>query len=84
MTVAWTCEQMAARAARELSDGGYVNLADKPGDLLDLRNWFLTLPVGTAGDPDSIDQPELLDYRSEWFDLTPDRTGVVFRAPAGA
>ena len=57
--------------------------ADKPGDLLDLGNWFLTLPVGPAGDPDSIDQPELLDYRSEWFDLTPDGTGVVFRAPAG-
>jgi hypothetical protein len=57
--------------------------ADKPGDLLDLANWFLTLPVGPEGDPDSIDQPELLDYRSEWFDLTPDGTGVVFRAPAG-
>jgi hypothetical protein len=57
--------------------------ADKPGDLLDLENWFLTLPIGPAGDPDSIDQPELLDYRSEWFDLTPDGTGVVFRAPAG-
>lgn len=57
--------------------------AAKPGDLIDLENWFLTLPIGPAGDPDSIDQPELLDYRSEWFDLTPDRTGVVFRAPAG-
>jgi Alginate lyase len=57
--------------------------ADRPGDLLDLENWFLTLPIGPDGDPDSIDQPELLDYRSEWFDLTPDGTGVVFRAPAG-
>jgi hypothetical protein len=57
--------------------------ATKPGDLLDLANWFLTLPVGPEGDPDSIDQPELLDYRSDWFDLTPDGTEVVFRAPAG-
>jgi hypothetical protein len=57
--------------------------AAKPGDLLDLADWFLTLPIGPAGDPDSIDQPELLDYRSDWFDLTPDGTGVVFRAPAG-
>jgi hypothetical protein len=57
--------------------------ATKPGDLLDLANWFLTLPIGPEGDPDSIDQPELLDYRSDWFDLTPDGTGVVFRAPAG-
>jgi hypothetical protein len=59
------------------------SVAAEPGDLLDLENWFLTLPIGPPGDPDSIDQPELLDYRSEWFDLTPDRTGVVFRAPAG-
>jgi hypothetical protein len=57
--------------------------ASKPGDLIDLANWFLTLPIGPEGDPDSIDQPELLDYRSDWFDLTPDGTGVVFRAPAG-
>jgi hypothetical protein len=57
--------------------------AEVPGDVLDLENWFLTLPVGLPGDPDSIDQPELLTYRSEWFDLTPDGTGVVFRAPAG-
>jgi hypothetical protein len=55
----------------------------KPGDLLALDDWFLTLPVGPPGDPDSIDQPELLDYESEWFDLTPDGGGVVFRAPAG-
>jgi len=58
-------------------------VAEKPGDLIGLENWFLTLPVGPAGDPDSIDQPELLDYRSDWFDLTPDGTGVVFRAPTG-
>lgn len=57
--------------------------ATRPGDLLDLANWYLTLPIGPEGDPDSIDQPELLDYRSDWFDLTPDGTGVVFRAPAG-
>ena len=57
--------------------------ASKPGDLIDLANGFLTLPIGPEGDPDSIDQPELLDYRSDWFDLTPDGTGVVFRAPAG-
>lgn len=57
--------------------------AEVPGDVLDLENWVLTLPVGSPGDPDSIDQPELLTYRSEWFDLTPDGTGVVFRAPAG-
>jgi Alginate lyase len=62
---------------------GPQGAARKPGDLLDLENWFLTLPIGFDGDPDSIDQPELLDYRSEWFDLTPDGSGVVFRAPAG-
>jgi hypothetical protein len=51
------------------------------GDLLDLRNWYLTLPTGADGDPDSIDQPELLTYSSEFFQLTSERDGVVFRTP---
>jgi hypothetical protein len=42
---------------------------------------------GAASKPGDLldleNQPELLDYRSEWFDLTPDGAGVVFRAPAG-
>jgi hypothetical protein len=57
--------------------------AQLPGDLLSLENWFLTLPTGPAGDPDSIDQPELLTYSSEFFQLTPEGDGVVFRSPAG-
>lgn len=66
-----------------LPGGGGSTLASLPGDLLELENWFLTLPIGPPGDPDSIDQPELLDYTSEYFRLTPDGDGVVFRAPAG-
>jgi len=75
--------QLLPPLVTELEPPRAQRVAQRPGDLLDLDNWFLTLPVGPEGDPDSIDQPELLDYRSEWFDLTPDRTGVVFRAPAG-
>ncbi len=70
-------------ALPEIEPPNTQGVAQKPGDLIDLDNWFLTLPIGPEGDPDSIDQPELLDYRSEWFDLTPDAAGVVFRAPAG-
>ena len=70
-------------ALPEIAPPNAQGSADNPGDLLALDSWFLTLPIGPEGDPDSIDQPELLDYRSEWFDLTPDGTGVVFRAPAG-
>ncbi|MGH8966001.1 MAG: polysaccharide lyase family 7 protein, partial [Actinomycetes bacterium] len=63
--------------------GAAAGSAQLPGDLLDLENFFLTLPIGPAGDPDSIDQPELLSYTSEYFQLTPERDGVVFRAHAG-
>ncbi|MGH3585417.1 MAG: polysaccharide lyase family 7 protein, partial [Pseudonocardia sp.] len=46
-------------------------------------DWFLTLPIGPPGDPESIDQPELLTYSSKFFRLTPEADGIVFRAPAG-
>jgi hypothetical protein len=54
-----------------------------PGDLLDLRNWYLTLPTGTEGDPRDIEQPQLQTYSGEYFRLTDAQDGVVFRAPAG-
>jgi hypothetical protein len=85
----------AAQPADSASDGeqssgeasataaGADGKAGVPGDLLSLENWYLTLPVGPAGDPESIDQPELLTYSGEHFELTPEGDGVVFRAHAG-
>jgi len=57
--------------------------ANLPGELLDLSNWFLTLPTGGEEDPQSIFQPELDTYSSEYFQLDAARTGVVFTTPAG-
>ncbi|OLT14379.1 hypothetical protein BJF78_02340 [Pseudonocardia sp. CNS-139] len=54
-----------------------------PAELIDLSSWKLTLPVGEEGRPQEILLPGLLTFASEHFGLTPNRDGVVFRAPAG-
>ena len=30
-----------------------------PGDLIDLADWYLTLPTGKQGDPDTVENPDL-------------------------
>ena len=61
--------------------GGVARL---PGDLLDLQDWYLTLPTGSDGDPEGdVWQPELSTYSCEYFRLNEDGDGVVFRANAG-
>ncbi len=56
-----------------------------PGDVLNLRNWSLALPIPFPGTskPLAIDPPQLLTYSSEYFKLNADGTGVVFKAHAG-
>ena len=63
--------------------GAAVGTARHPGDLLDLRNWYLTLPTGEKGRPDTVEQPQLATYSSSWFGLDDARDGVVFTANAG-
>ena len=62
---------------------GSVGNATLPADVLDLTNWYLTLPTGQPGDPDTVEQPELARYNSTWFRLNDARDGVVFTADAG-
>jgi poly(beta-D-mannuronate) lyase len=61
--------------------------ADKlPADVLDLRNWKLTLPERVDGDRDAreIAQPELAGYvHPDAFFVNDDGNGVVFRARCG-
>lgn len=60
--------------------------ATYPSDLLDLRNWKLTLPIDTshAGSPDEIKQPELDTYSlSPYFILNSAKDGVIFQAHCG-
>jgi Alginate lyase len=54
-----------------------------PGDVIDLKNWYLTLPTGSPGDPDTVKQPNLASYKSSFFQLNDTRDGVVFTARAG-
>lgn len=41
--------------------------------------WYLTLPTGKQGSPDTVHQPELATYSSRYFELTPAGDGVIFR-----
>jgi hypothetical protein len=52
-----------------------------PGQVLDLANWNLTLPTGSPGRPDTVEQPALATYSSPFFQV--DAGGVVFTSDAG-
>jgi hypothetical protein len=54
-----------------------------PADLLDLEDWYLTLPVGKEDDPGDVYPPDLRAFTDDWFRLNHTRDGVVFRAHAG-
>ena len=54
--------------------------ADLPSDVLKLSDWYLTLPTGKQGDPDTVQNPNLEKFTDEFFELNPTRNGVVFRA----
>ena len=61
-------------------------ITNLPGQILDLTNWKLALPINTlhAGNPDQITQPELNTFVSAPYFQTADNVdGVVFRANAG-
>jgi hypothetical protein len=54
-----------------------------PSTVLDLSNWYLTLPTGKSGSPDTVYQPKLDTYTSTAFRLNSAENGVVFTATAG-
>jgi poly(beta-D-mannuronate) lyase len=57
--------------------------AQHPAEVLDLDNWYLTLPTGREGDPDDVYPPDLDTFSDPWFRLTDAGDGVVFTANAG-
>ena len=73
----------SARRASGGADGGVAGSATRPSQLLDLRNWYLTLPTGSSGKPDTVRQPDLDGYSSRFFQVDPRGDGVVFTADAG-
>jgi hypothetical protein len=54
-----------------------------PGTVLDLSDWYLTLPSGRKSEPDNVYQPDLATYTDKYFHLNPAGDGVVFTANAG-
>ena len=57
--------------------------ANLPADLIDLSYWYLTLPTGAPGSPETIENPNLEKFTNEAFKLNNSRDGVVFSARAG-
>lgn len=59
--------------------------SEYPGQLLDLTNWKITLPLPSQNDSDKpleILQPQLARYvANPWFLLNPEGSGILFRAP---
>ena len=51
--------------------------------MIDLANWYLTLPTGEPDEPDDVYQPQLNTFVDRWFQLNDTRDGVVFTANAG-
>jgi hypothetical protein len=67
--------------APDPSDDAPTPDVEVPSDLVDLGNWYLTLPTGPAGDPDTVQPAQLAGYSSDYFRLNKSRDGVVFTAP---
>ena len=51
-----------------------------PSDIIDTKDWYLTLPTGKEGSPDLVEGSALARYHSQFFDLTSAKDGVVFTA----
>jgi hypothetical protein len=54
-----------------------------PAELIDASKWYLTLPTGSEGQPDTVETKDLSTYASKWFQLNDSKDGVVFTANAG-
>jgi hypothetical protein len=54
-----------------------------PAELIDASKWYLTLPTGSEGRPDTVDTKDLATYASKWFQLNNAKDGVVFTANTG-
>jgi hypothetical protein len=52
-----------------------------PAQIIDASKWYLTLPTGSEGRPDTVE--DLSTYASKWFQLNDAKDGVVFTANTG-
>jgi len=68
------------------SSGPQATAQQLPGNILDLSNWKLTLPISVSnnGAPEEITQPQLANFSiSPFFQLNGQGNGVQFEAPVG-
>ena len=75
----------AARRCRDAGPAraGAGRTASKPGELIDTNDWYLTLPTGKEGSPDTIEGSQLATYHSKFFDLTSARRHRLQRRRRG-
>jgi hypothetical protein len=76
-------EQEPAESKEGGEDEEEARHAQSPAEIIDTSKWYLTLPTGTEGDPDTISPSELKSYDSKYFRLNESGDGVVFTANAG-
>jgi Alginate lyase len=77
-----TTEAGTTRAQPQPQTSGRT-ASEFPAEIIDPSNWYLTLPTGKKGSPDTIDGAKLAGYHSKFFQLNNTRDGVVFTANAG-
>lgn len=59
-------------------------MSSLPSDILDLSNWYITLPIGEPKDPVDIYNPQLLSYQHpDYFHVNDSGDGVVFNCFSG-
>jgi Alginate lyase len=79
-------EKAEEKEGREGGDGlgdAVARAVRFPAELIDPSKWYLTLPTGSEGRPDTVDTKDLATYASKWFQLNDAKDGVVFTANAG-
>jgi poly(beta-D-mannuronate) lyase len=55
-----------------------------PGSIIDLKNWYVTLPIGPAEHPTCVEPPLICKFCDPSFFFVNDtKDAVVFRAPCG-
>jgi len=78
-SVAGTVTNAAAAVTGTGTGTGTGNL---PADVIDLSYWYLTLPTGSPGSPETIENPNLEKFTNDAFKVNNSRDGVVFSARA--
>jgi hypothetical protein len=73
----------ASTAAAPLAGAGARVAQALPSELLDTKDWYLTLPTGKEGDPDLVEGSALAKYHSQYYQLNESKNAVVFTAGTG-